>query len=32
MKHYYVEQETFPDMPMMEALKADYDYLHSLTV
>lgn len=30
MKHYFVEQETFPDMPMMEALKADYDYLHSL--
>jgi len=32
MKHYYVEQETFPDMPMMEALKADYEYLHRLKV
>jgi hypothetical protein len=30
VKHIFVEQEEFPDLPMMEALKADYDYLHSL--
>jgi sugar phosphate isomerase/epimerase len=30
VRHYYLEQESFPDMPLMEALKVDYDYLHSL--
>jgi len=30
VKHIFIEQEEFPDLPMMEALKADYDYLHSL--
>lgn len=32
MKYYFVEQETFPDMPMMEALKVDCEYLHGLKV
>ncbi len=30
VKHYYVEQESFPDMPVMAALKVDYQYLHQL--
>lgn len=30
VKHYYVEQESFPDMPPMAAIKADYQYLHQL--
>ncbi|MGA3328131.1 MAG: sugar phosphate isomerase/epimerase [Terriglobia bacterium] len=30
VKHIFVEQEEFPDLPMMEALKADCDYLQSL--
>ncbi len=32
VKHYYLEQESFPDMPMWQALKVDYDYLHHLKV
>jgi sugar phosphate isomerase/epimerase len=31
IQHAFVEQEEF-DMPMMEALKIDADYLHALTV
>jgi sugar phosphate isomerase/epimerase len=30
VKHYYLEQESFPDMPMWQALKVDYNYLHRL--
>lgn len=30
VKHYYVEQESFPDMPVMAAIKVDYQYLHQL--
>lgn len=30
VKHYYVEQESFPDMPVMAAIKVDYEYLHQL--
>jgi sugar phosphate isomerase/epimerase len=30
VKHYYLEQESFPDMPVMAALKVDYEYLHHL--
>jgi sugar phosphate isomerase/epimerase len=30
VKHYYVEQESFPDMTVMAALKVDYEYLHEL--
>jgi hypothetical protein len=31
LEHAFVEQETF-DMPAMEALKIDADYMHALTV
>jgi sugar phosphate isomerase/epimerase len=30
VKHYYVEQESFPDMPVMAAINVDYEYLHEL--
>jgi sugar phosphate isomerase/epimerase len=30
VKHYYVEQESFPDMPVIAALKVDYEYLHEM--
>lgn len=32
IKHAFVEQEEFPDMPAFEALKADADYMKALTV
>jgi sugar phosphate isomerase/epimerase len=30
IRHVFVEQEAFPDMPAMEALKADADWLRSV--
>jgi len=32
IKHYFVEQEAFPDVPPFEAIKIDCDYLRSLRV
>jgi sugar phosphate isomerase/epimerase len=30
LRHIFVEQEAFPDMPAMEALKTDADWLRSV--
>lgn len=32
IKHYFVEQEAFPDAPVFEAIKIDCDYLRKLNV
>ncbi|HXJ93988.1 MAG TPA: sugar phosphate isomerase/epimerase [Terriglobia bacterium] len=32
IKHYFVEQEAFPDAPVFEAIKIDCDYLRKLSV
>jgi len=32
IKHYFVEQEAFPDAPPFEAIKIDCDYLRNFTV
>lgn len=32
IRHIFVEQEGFPDMPAMQALKVDADYLRSVTI
>ncbi len=32
VRHYFVEQEEFPDLPTMQAIRIDADYLHHLSV
>lgn len=32
IRHYFVEQEEFPDLPVLQAIRADYQYLHHLQV
>jgi sugar phosphate isomerase/epimerase len=30
IRHYFVEQEEFPDLPVLQAIRVDYEYLHHL--
>lgn len=32
IRHYFVEQEEFPHLPVLKAIRADYEYLHHLQV